>query len=220
LFDQPWIILGLLGILISVKFVVLYVLSRFFGLRAGENMLFSFALAQGGEFAFVLISFATQNRIFTDELSGILLIVVALSMALSPILLIINEKVVQPLMYRSDNASEQDEIEGEESPVIIAGFGRFGVVVGRLLMANGFKATVLDNNPEHVEVLRKFGFKVYYGDASRPDLLKAAGAEQAKILIIAIDNKEQALELLAHAKREYPHLKILGRAIDMRHVYE
>jgi len=209
-----------LGILISVKFLILMVLGKSFGLKGGQGTLFSFALAQGGEFAFVLISFSLQNSVLTPEISGVLLIVVALSMALTPLLLLINEKFVQPAVEKSTNEVKADEIESSGNPVIIAGFGRFGITVGRLIMANGFKATILDDNPDHIQVLRKFGVKVYYGDASRPDLLHAAGCAEAKVLVIAIDDKEKALQVLDHVTKEYPHLKVIGRAVSKPHAYE
>ncbi len=107
-----------------------------------------------------------------------------------------------------------------DNPVIIAGFGRFGVVMGRFLIANGIKATILDDNPDNIQVLKKFGFTVYYGDASRPDLLKAAGCENAKVLIVAVDDKKKSLQIIDLVQRTYPHLKILSRAVDMEHTYE
>ena len=218
--DNPGLILGLLGILILVKFVILFGLSRFFGLRSGQHMLFSLSLAQAGEFAFVLISFSSQNAILTEEVSGLLLIVVTLSMLITPLLLILNDKVVQPFYSKRANEVEADTIDDNENPVIIAGFGRFGLVIGRFLKANGITATILDNNPSDIQVLRKFGFKVYYGDASRPDLLHTAGAEHAKVLIIAFDDKEKITEMAEHVKRTYPHLKVIARAIDVPHTFK
>jgi monovalent cation:proton antiporter-2 (CPA2) family protein len=214
------LIVLLLTILISVKFVVLLILGRFFGLRSGRGLLFSFALAQGGEFAFVLISFSKQNFLFNEHITSILLLVVALSMVMAPILLFLDEHVIQPQFTKTTNREEEAEIESLASPVIIAGFGRFGVVIGRLLMSNGFSATVLDNSPQNIQLLRKFGFHVYYGDASRPDLLRAAGANDARILVVAIDEKDKANEIIDYAQRHFPHLKIFARATNMLHVYE
>ncbi len=220
LLERPGLVFAGLGILIAVKFIILMGLGRTFGLKGGQATLFSFALAQGGEFAFVLISFSLQNSVLTPEISGILLIIVALSMALTPLLLLINEKFVQPAVEKSTNEKSADEIELSGNPVIIAGFGRFGITIGRLIIANGFKATILDDNPDHIQVLRKFGIKVYYGDASRPDLLHAAGCADAKVLVIAVDDKDKALQILDHVTREYPHLKVIGRAVSKPHAYE
>jgi len=218
--QQPWLVLGLLGVLVAVKFSVLAILGRVFGLRGGQGMLFSFALAQGGEFAFVLISFSLQNSVISQEVSGILLIVVALSMAITPLLLLINEKIVQPIIEKSTNERDADVIEDSGNPVIIAGFDRFGITIGRLLFANGIKATILDDNPDNIEVLKKFGVKVYYGDASRPDLLHAAGCENAKVLVIAMSDKQKSLQIVDHVSREYPHIKIIARSVDKTHAYE
>jgi voltage-gated potassium channel Kch len=218
--ESPLIIIGILIILVSLKSAILLILGRFFGLQGGQNILFSLSLAQGGEFAFVLIAFSSQNSVLAEDISGILLIVVALSMAMTPLLLLINEKFIQPRIVKTENQREADVIEDTDNPVIIAGFGRFGVVVGRLLIANGFKATILDNDPDHIEVLKKFGFKVYYGDATRPDLLHAAGCENARVLILAINDKKKSMEIIDYVKRTYPKLNIIGRAYDMQHAYE
>jgi len=220
LLERPGIIIGLLGLLIVVKFSILFGLGRIFKLRSGQDWLFSFSLAQAGEFAFVLISFSTQNAILSPEVSGILLIVVALSMLVTPLLLIINERLVQPAFSKSENEKEADEIDESDHPVIIAGFGRFGVVLGRFLRACGIQATILDNNPNNIQVLRKFGFKVYYGDASRPDLLEAAGAAEAKVMIIAVDEREKISGMVEFVRRKYPQLKIFTRAVDVSHSFE
>jgi glutathione-regulated potassium-efflux system ancillary protein KefC len=219
LIGTPWTILGLLCALIGIKFVILFILGRLFGLRGGQNTIFAFSLAQGGEFAFVLVSFSLENNVISSEAAGIVLLVVALSMAITPLLLLLNDRVITPLVH-PEKALEHDQIEGGGNPVIIAGFGRFGVVMGRFLIANGLKATILDNNPDNIQVLAKFGFKVYYGDASRADLMAAAGAEEAKVLVVAVDNKQQSLKIIDLARRKYPHLKVLVRAIDMDHTYE
>jgi voltage-gated potassium channel Kch len=218
--DQPGTVLGILGILILVKFIVLLFLGRFFRMRTGQEILFSFALAQTGEFAFVLISFSSQNAILPEQVSGIMLIVVALSMLVTPLLLIINDRLVQPLFIKAQKEQEPDEIAEQDNPVLIAGFGRFGVVIGRFLRANGIGATVLDTNPDNISFLRKFGFKVYYGDANRTDLLEAAGVETAKVLIVAVDDREQINHIIEQVQRKYPHLRVYARACDVRHAFE
>ncbi|MCK5066703.1 MAG: cation:proton antiporter [Bacteroidales bacterium] len=220
LISSPGLIVILLFSLIAVKFMVLFILGRFFGLRGGQNTLFAFALAQGGEFAFVLVAFSLNNGVIDAGVSSILLLVVALSMAVTPLLLLLNDKLILPLAFRSENIREHDVIDQNGHPVIIAGFGRFGVGMGRFLIANGIKATILDDNPDNIEVLRKFGFKVYYGDATRADLLASAGAGEAKVLVVAVDDKHQSLKIVDLAKRNYPHLKILVRSTDLDHTYE
>ncbi len=220
LVGSPGMIFALLFALIAIKFIILFILGKFFGIKGGQNTLFAFSLAQGGEFAFVLVSFSQENSVISSEISGILFLVVALSMAITPLLLLFNDKVIFPLVFRSENTKEHDQIEANGNEVIIAGFGRFGVVMGRFLIANGLKATILDDNPDNIQVLRKFGFKVYYGDATRADLLASAGAKDAKVLVVAVDGKQQSLKIIDLAKRNHPHLKILARATDMPHTYE
>lgn len=218
--QQPLLILGLVIGLAVVKFAVLFVLGRFFRLELSQSLLFACALAQGGEFAFVLFSFATQSNVLTPSVAGPLIAVVALSMMLTPLIMIVNDRLLQPRFAPSALPREADTIDENENPVIIAGFGRFGQIAGRLLTANGFRSTILENNPGQIDLLRRFGSKVFYGDASRIDLLHAAGAQQAKLFIVAIDDREKALQIVDLVRKHFPHLKILARAIDRRHAYE
>lgn len=217
--SQPLLIFGLVIGLATAKFAVLFGLARFFKLPLSQSLLFACALAQGGEFAFVLFSFATQNNVLTPAVSEPLVAVVAMTMVLTPLMMIIYDKFVQA---RTTAATEReaDEIDDNENPVIIAGFGRFGQIIGRLLIANGFKATVLDHNPGQIDKLRRFGFKVFYGDASRLDLLHASGAEQAKLFVVAIDDRQKVLDTVDLVRKHFPHLKILARAIDRDHAQE
>jgi monovalent cation:proton antiporter-2 (CPA2) family protein len=217
--QQPGFIAGLVATLVLVKMVLLFALGRIFKLAHPENSLFSFALAQGGEFAFVLFSFATQNQVLSSEVANPLVAVVALSMAVTPLLMIIDEKLIQPRFATAKESREADTID-EESPVIIAGFGRFGHIVGRLLKANGVSTTVLDLDPEQIDTLRRFGLKVFYGDAGRLDLLHAAGAGKAKLLLLAIDDPEHANQIATQVRHHYPHLEILARASSLHHSYE
>jgi monovalent cation:proton antiporter-2 (CPA2) family protein len=206
--------------LLLLKFTVLLALSRVFGLKRGEGFLFAFALAQGGEFAFVLFSFATQNAVLPGELASLLVAAVALSMAAAPLLFIINDKLVRPLFQKCEPERPADEIDEHDNPVILAGFGRFGHIIGRLLRANGFGTTVLDHDADQVETLGRFGLKSFYGDASRLDLLQAAGAARAKLFVLAIDDEAKALKIIEIVQREFPHLKILARATSRQHAYE
>lgn len=218
--SQPMTI-GLLTLgLILVKFLVLLILGRVFKMCLDARLLFAFSLAQAGEFAFVLFSFAVRFGVVEESLASTLIAVVALTMAVTPVMMLFNEKLIQPRFgTREIEAREPDQID-EENPVIIAGFGSFGSIVGRLLRANGVGATVLDNDPDRVELLRKLGLKVFYGDASRPDLLHAAGAERARLLVLALDTVEKNLALVESARKHFPHLQILARAAGRADAYE
>lgn len=219
LFNDTLTVTSLLGLLVIIKFIVLFFLGKLFRLKLGQGLWFAFALSQAGEFGFVIIAFASKLEIFTSKISEVLILITALSMAFTPILLLINERFVQKAI-RSKSNKDADDVEVEEGGVIIAGFGRFGLVVGRLLIANKMKVTILDNNPENIEVLRKFGFKVYYGDATRLDLLESAGIERAKILIIALDDKEKSIQVADQVAKKYLNVKILARAYDTDHAFE
>ena len=167
----------------------------------------------------MLFSFATANQVIAPAVASPLVVAVALSMVVTPLLMIVNEKLIQPLFSGKKESREADVID-EENPVIIAGFGRFGHIVGRLLRANGIGATVLDLDPEQIEVLRRFGLKVFYGDAGRLDLLHTAGAHQARLLLLAIDDEERANAIAAEVKRHFPNLTILARANSLHHAYD
>ena len=218
--SQPGLIVGLMAALVALKLLVLLVLGRVFKMGLDQNLLYSFSLAQGGEFAFVLLSFATRYGVVGESLAGTLIAVVALTMAATPVLMTLNEKLIRP-RFGTLEADERpaDEID-EENPVIIAGFGDFGNIVGRLLRANGVGTTVLDIDSDRVDLLRKLGLKVFYGDASRSDLLRAAGAERAKLLVVALDSGEKCHELVATARRHFPHLTLLARAPGRIAAYE
>ena len=218
--QRPGTIAAIVAALITLKFVVLLGLGRLFQLRAAEGMLFAFALAQGGEFAFVLFSFATQNAVLPAETANLLVASVALSMASAPLLLTIEEKLVRPLFQKCTPERPADEIDEHDNPVLLAGFGRFGHIVGRLLRANGYGTTVLDHDADQVEMLGHYGMKSFYGDASRLDLLEAAGARRAKLFVLAIEDEAKTLEIIGTVQREFPNLKILARATSRQHAYE
>lgn len=219
LFNQLGLILGLVLGLLVVKFVVLLGLALLFRMALADGLLFAFALAQGGEFAFVLFGFAVQNNVLAPETASPLVVAVALSMLATPVLMIFHEKIVAPRFTLGKAAREPDAI-APEGRVIIAGFGRFGQIAGRLLIANGFRLTVLEHSAGQIDLLRRFGNKVHYGDASRPDLLEAAGAAEAALLVIAVDEPDKALEIADIARARFPQLKLLARAFDRRHAYE
>jgi voltage-gated potassium channel Kch len=217
---QPATVTGLVLGFMALKFALLYGLARLFRLNAPDGLLFAFALAQGGEFAFVLIAYSSSLQLLSIDQANLVIAAVAISMALSPLLFIFHDRVLAPRFERLGEARPPDVIDERDSPVIIAGFGRFGMTVSRLLQAQGFKTTVLDHDASQVDLLRQFGFKVFYGDASRPDLLEAAGARDAKILVVAVDEQEKILEIVETAKRHFPHLGLFVRAWDRVHAYE
>lgn len=216
---KPLQILGIVLLFLLIKMSVLYFLSRRFSIPKAQRSLFTFLLAQGGEFAFVVFATATSAKVFSAETSALLVVVVALSMVATPLLLVIYDKWLEPRLRNLEKPPE-DEITSQDNPVIIAGFGRFGQIVGRLLYANRIRSTVLDHDPDQIELLRKFGFKIFYGDATRADLLHAAGAGKAKILVIAIDDVEDSLALVDIAKEHFPHLTIVARARNISHCYQ
>lgn len=207
--------------LICLKAFILYLLSRAFGLAGSQRWLFAIALAQAGEFGFVLLSFTVASAIIPTALADQLLLVVALSMLLTPLLFIFHDKVIAPRFNvpQTDDDYEADEIE-ETGSVIIAGHGRMGGIVNRMLLAAGFKTVVLDYRSDQLEVSRAFGIKAYFGDAMRPDLLHAAGIKDAKLLVVTIDNRENTTELVRYVTQTYPHVKVVARAYDRHHVYE
>jgi CPA2 family monovalent cation:H+ antiporter-2 len=218
--QQPGLVFGLVLALIVVKGLVLFLLGKFFKIGKDQNLIFSFALSQVGEFAFVLFSFSLEEGIFQQQTVSLLIAVVAISMALTPLLMLINERLILP--YTGTRAKEEkpsDEID-EKNAVIVAGFGHFGNTVGRFLRANNIKATFLDIDSDRVDVLRRMGFKVFYGDASRYDLLHAAGAAQAKLIIIAIDSAEKRLEMIDTVKKHFPNLHMYVRASNRYDAYD
>ena len=216
--ENPQLVTQLVVGLVVVKLLVLAVVGRLFRLEWSQNFLFTCALAQGGEFAFVLFSFATQNGVLSPEIANPLVATVALSMAATPLLMILNEKLIQPRFAVPGDEQEADLIE-EQHPVIIAGYGRFGHIVGRMLKANGIEATVLDLDPEQIETLARLGMKVFYGDAARLDLLHTAGLDGAKLLILAIDDPEKCTGLVEVVRQRHPEIAILARAHSLHHAY-
>jgi len=203
----------------GTKMAVLFVIGWLSGLRRQALWLFALSLPQAGEFAFVLIAYAVSNAVFTEALAEMLLLIVALSMLLTPLLFIFYERVVARFYYTSEGEKEPDTI-AEEQPIIIAGRGRVGGIVDRMLQAAGFATTVIDYDSSHLEIVRKFGFRAYFGDATRPDLLKSAGIERAKLLVVALDEREQIDRLVKYALAHFPDLHVTARAIDRNHVYE
>lgn len=218
---QPLLLAGLVLGLMALKFLVLYGLALLFGAPKRGAMAVAAALAQGGEFAFVLLSFTVGAGVIGASLAALLTAAVAVSMALTPVAMILYERVAA-LMDAAipDVVPDTGDFDEGEPDIIIAGFGRFGQVAGRLLSANGFKSTVLDSDIEQIELLRRFGRRVHYGDATRLDLLRQAGADRARMLIVALDDREKTVELVETARKAFPDLIILARAWDRRHAYD
>ncbi len=217
--EHPFLIAGLLLLLLAVKFCILQVVGGLARMSSGHRWSFAFALAQGSEFAFVLFAFAHELKLFDSSLTSMLTLTVALSMAFTPLLLILNHRLQNKWHAEQQEQREHDAIDEQENPVIIVGFGRFGQVIGRLLHAHGIGTTILDNDAGNIDMLRKYGYKVFYGDADRIDLLHAAGADKAKVLIIAVSNQAKSIALCELAQRHFPHLRILVRAVDRAHAH-
>ncbi|MDX8348754.1 cation:proton antiporter [Cognatiyoonia sp. IB215446] len=216
--DNLLLIFGLTLGLMAIKILVLIGLSFVFGIHGSDRWLLGLSLAQAGEFGFVLLSFSVTNLILPQDLADKLLLVVALSMMLTPPLFIFYDRVIAP-RYTTAADEPADEIE-EQGEIIIAGAGRVGGIVRRILSAAGYSLTVIDYNAKHLENMRRFGARIYYGDATRPDLLHAAGLQNAKILVIAIDDREKITGLVRYVKGIFPDLPIIARAVDRHHVYE
>lgn len=216
--DNIGMVLGLTFGLVLLKMMVLFGLAHLFKLRDGDKWLFTLGTAQAGEFGFVLLSFSVANAVVPGDIADLVLLVVALSMLLTPLLFILYDRVVAP-RYSNQQEREADAIDSS-AKIIVAGHGRFGGIVNRALSAAGFATTVVDYSSEQLELLRGFGLRAYFGDATRPDLLHAAGIEEAKVLVIAIDGKDSITQLARYVCKHYPGLHVVTRAYDRMHVYD
>lgn len=219
LVQAPGLLIGCVLLLIAVKAVILFGLGRIFGLEPQHNAGFVFALAQGGEFAFVLFQFIGGISLITEQQAHFLNLVVALSMMATPFLMTFYSKVIIPRYMSILPETVYDTID-DKSRIVMAGFGRFGQVIGRFLLAQGIKVTVLEKDADQIEQLRKFGFKGYYGDAARLDILRSAGLQGATVLIIAVDDQESCMEIARLVKKEFPHVMVFARARNRRHAYD
>ncbi len=218
LFSDFGLIIGLtLGVMI-LKAAILFALAFIFRIKGSNRWLFTLSLAQAGEFGFVLLSFSVQNHVIPFELSQTLALVVAISMFLTPGLFILFDKVILPRFESESNERESDTIE-EQGTVIIAGIGRFGQIVNRLLVSNGVETVVLDHQASQIDNMRQIGTRAYFGDATRPDMLHTAGIEHASALVVAIDNQESSVELVKYVKHTYPNVTVIARAFDRGHGY-
>jgi CPA2 family monovalent cation:H+ antiporter-2 len=209
-----------LGIIV-LKTVILLIIGKSKNLKVTSNLTFAIGLSQVGEFSFVTYAFALQLGIFDQAISDTLMAVTALSMTITPVLLVLLDKVINPAITKTHKISEKemDSID-ERNKVILVGFGHFGSTLGRFLRANGVEATILDADPDRVDYLRKMGFKVYFGDGTRSELLHSAGARDASIIISAIDNTEYSIKLVELCKEEFPHLEVMIRAKNRYDAFE
>jgi CPA2 family monovalent cation:H+ antiporter-2/glutathione-regulated potassium-efflux system ancillary protein KefC len=218
--NQLWMIGGLVVGLIVIKAIVLFIIAKIFKMPVTEHLLFSIALAQGGEFAFVLFQFARSNGVLPQPVTETLISVVAISMFLAPLLFLLHDRLIAPKLQKVAAERDPDVIEIKERSVILAGFGRLGTDLGRMLMSAGIKPVILDHNEANVDVLRRFGFEVYYGDVTRLDLLESAGAAEAELLIITLGDHEKSMELVKLVHKHYPQLKTAVNAVDRGAAFE
>jgi len=219
--DNPLLVIVFVSGVIIVKAFVLNMVGRMARLSFDQNAIFTLSLSQVGEFAFVLFAFISKLGILSDYWTDVMMGVTAISMTITPLLILLNERFVLPNFGTKESVVEKEaeDISGEY-PVIIAGFGHFGSTIGRFLRANGVNTTILDNDSDRVDLLRKMGFKVFYGDATRTDILKSAGAEHAKMLIAAIDSPEINMDLIKKTREHFPNLSIMVRARNRTDAYE
>lgn len=218
LFGKPLTIIGMTVALMLAKGVVLFLLSLVFRIRGRNRWLFTLGLAQAGEFGFVLVAFSLKQRIIGTDLAQTLLLVIALSMLLTPLFFILHD-VLGRRMADDTTPLKADEID-DHQPIIIAGVGRYGQVVNRMVTSSGFKTTVIDHDLKTIQLLRHFGFKGYVGDPTRPELLKAAGLDTARVLVACLDDRDANIQIVRYARRQRPDLHIIARARDREHVYE
>ncbi|MCY4151831.1 MAG: cation:proton antiporter [Aestuariivita sp.] len=214
---DPADLVGLALLVMLCKGAVLYVLGRTFGLKGRDQWLFTLGLAQAGEFGFVLISFSMQQHVLSEALAAKVLLIIALSMMITPLLFIVYDFISRTM--KSDLSEHEADFIGEEGQIIIAGVGRFGQIVNRLVQASGFKTVVLDHSMETIQLMRRFGLKGFLGDPTRPELLKAAGLATAQVLVVALDDPDATTKLVSYARRQRPDLHIVARARDRNHVF-
>ncbi len=218
LLDNVGVVTAITLAVIVVKAFILSGLARLFSIRGTDRWLVTLSLAQAGEFGFVLVNYALQNHVIPAQMAQLLSLVVALSMFLTPGLFILYETVIAPRYTKKSNA-QQPDVPQETGTVVIAGIGRFGQIVNRLLVANGVATVVLDVRAEQVALMRRINTKAYFGKASKPDILHTAGIEQAQMMVIAIDDGEASVSMVKYLKSAMPHITILARAFDRGHGY-
>ncbi len=218
LFERPVTVLGITVVLIAIKAAVLHGIARATGLYGRDRTLFTLSLAQAGEFGFVLLSYAVSLAVLPQALAQGFLLVIALSMLATPLLFILSDFISRRLA--EERAGDAPDEIHEQQPIIIAGVGRFGQVVNRLVTMSGFQTTVLDHDLEVIQLMRRFGFKGYFGDPTRPEILTAAGIDKAQVLVAALDDPEANLRLIRYAKEKRPDITVIARARDRVNVFQ
>ncbi|MBU1175216.1 MAG: monovalent cation:proton antiporter-2 (CPA2) family protein [Alphaproteobacteria bacterium] len=220
LMQAPLIVVEIVLGLVVVKFAVLYAIGSAFRLHLTDRFLFATLLAQGGEFAFVLFQVAHASGALAKPVADILNVSVALSMAMTPVLLLAFERFVAPRLSPAKSEADLPDIDGHAEKVLVLGYGRFGQIIARLLHAQGFETTLIDHDPAKGALLGRFGWKVFYGDVGRLDLLRAAGAEDARLIVVTIKDREKSIEICRMIQRHFPKARIYARAYDRVHAYE
>jgi glutathione-regulated potassium-efflux system ancillary protein KefC len=219
---EPWLVFAMVLMLVGIKIAVLFGLATIFRMHIADRLLLAVLLSQSGEFAFVILGFAGKAGALTPHDAELLTVVVALSMAATPLLLFGFDRISRRLLAGNDSAGGADidpAIDGRQK-VIVLGYGRFGQILTRLLKAQGFQLTLIDDDPAQIETVKRFGVKVFYGDGARLDLLDAAGAREAQMIVIAVGGAERILAIAAMVRRNFPHVKVAARAIDRNHAHD
>lgn len=217
---QQWLLVAAMAAgVIGIKALIIYLLARVFGIGSIDRWLVTLGLAQAGEFGFVLLAFSLQNHVLPADIAQLLALVIAISMFLAPVLFVFFDKVLVPRYQHCGPQREADNID-QKGSVVIAGLGRFGQIVNRLLVANGIETVVLDHDARQVDNMRKWNIKSFFGDATRLDLLETAGIDDASLIVIAIDQREGVVELARHIKQQHPQVAVLARAYDQVHYYQ
>ena len=216
--ETPLMVLALVGALITVKMLVLFVLATFFKMHVADRLLLAILLSQSGEFAFVILQFANSANAISQYEADLLTVVVAFSMASTPLLLLAYDRLWAPRL-NSRHAPQPDNID-EQNKVIVLGYGRFGQIVTRMLRAQGFEMTLIDDDPAQIELVKRFGVKVFYGDGARLDILRAAGASDARMIVIAVAGGERISKIAELIRRNFPDVIVAARAIDRSHAHD
>jgi monovalent cation:proton antiporter-2 (CPA2) family protein len=219
LVERPTVILAGVALLLAIKAAIAFALGRAAGQSTGDAVRFALALAQAGEFGFVLFGAAVAAHVMTAEQSRAAMLVVTLSMVASPLLFALEERWLAPRFERRHPERDFDPIGGTPTPVIISGFGRMGQIVGRILRLRRIRYTALDNHVEQIDLVRRFGNKAYYGDPTRLDVLRSAGAGDAKVIVVALEGIADSLKVVEHVKRHFPNLAIVARARNRHHAH-
>jgi len=218
--SSPLLMLGFVLALMLLKGMLLFALGKIFRLSTDQNMLFAVSLSQVGEFAFVLLSFSQQSGILPAQTTSMITAAVALSMAFTPLVIMLYEKLLQPRFTITEDSSREADAIDVKNPVILAGFGKSGNIIGRFLLANGVRTTILDLDSDRIDLLHNLGIRAYYGDASRYDLLHAAGAAEAKLIIIATGSIEQTTDVVKMVRKHFPDLQMLVKAETITDVFD